>query len=104
MTGRSSPGNNIRPLVYLSAVLLLALLIFFEVTGAPIPFVSRDESLLDHDHIHEGEVAFAELEPGQRVGDAVPFFELGLADGSTLTRTDLVESGRPTFLYFWATN
>ncbi len=42
-------------------------------------------------------------EVGAEVGNRVPEFELGLADGSTVTATDLVSSSRPAFLFFFAT-
>ena len=42
-------------------------------------------------------------EVGAQVGNRVPEFELGLADGSTITATDLLSSSRPTFLFFFAT-
>ena len=42
-------------------------------------------------------------EVGAEVGNRVPEFELGLADGSTITATDLLSSSRPTFLFFFAT-
>ena len=42
-------------------------------------------------------------EVGAEVGNRVPEFELGLADGSTITATDLVSSARPAFLFFFAT-
>ena len=42
-------------------------------------------------------------EVGAEVGNRVPDFELGLADGSTITATDLLSSSRPAFLFFFAT-
>ena len=42
-------------------------------------------------------------EVGAEVGNRVPEFELGLADGSTIAATDLLSSSRPTFLFFFAT-
>lgn len=40
---------------------------------------------------------------GNQPGYQVPDFTLTLADGSAVTSADLVNSGRPTFLFFWAT-
>jgi hypothetical protein len=40
---------------------------------------------------------------GYEVGQQAPVFSLRLADDSILTSTEIIESGRPTFLYFWAT-
>ena len=42
-------------------------------------------------------------EVGHQVGNLVPDFTLALADGSTVTATQLVEEGRPAFLFFFAT-
>ena len=43
------------------------------------------------------------LETGNKVGDRVPDFNLELADGSSVTSASMVASGRPTYLFFWAT-
>jgi cytochrome oxidase Cu insertion factor (SCO1/SenC/PrrC family) len=40
---------------------------------------------------------------GNQVGYRVPDFTLEIEDGSAITSADLVEQGRPTFLFFWAT-
>jgi len=40
---------------------------------------------------------------GNQVGQRVPDFTLELEDGSTTTSAELLEQGRPTFLFFWAT-
>ncbi len=40
---------------------------------------------------------------GYEIGQAAPAFTLRLADDSTITSTEIMESGRPTFLFFWAT-
>ena len=45
-----------------------------------------------------------EANVGPQVGKYVPEFSLGLLDGSTITATSQVNQGRPTFLFFWATN
>lgn len=40
---------------------------------------------------------------GHELGQQSPEFTLRLADGETLTLTQIKESDRPTFLFFWAT-
>ena len=45
----------------------------------------------------------AAAETGNKVGYQVPDFTLELVDGSAVTSASLVESGQPTFLFFWAT-
>ncbi|MYC30245.1 MAG: hypothetical protein F4X65_09170 [Chloroflexi bacterium] len=40
---------------------------------------------------------------GNKVGYQVPEFTLTLADGRNVTSGELVNSGKPTFLFFWAT-
>ena len=40
---------------------------------------------------------------GNKVGYQVPDFTLTLADGTTVTSAELINSEQPTFLFFWAT-
>ncbi len=40
---------------------------------------------------------------GYEVGQQAPAFTLRLADDTTITSQEIIESGRPTFLFFWAT-
>ena len=40
---------------------------------------------------------------GNQVGYQVPAFTMELADGSKVMTASLVEQGRPTSLFFWAT-
>ena len=45
-----------------------------------------------------------EVKIGNEIGNRLPDFELTLtSNGEKLTSTDLVESGRPAFLFFFAT-
>ncbi len=39
---------------------------------------------------------------GHQIGNIIPEFTLALADGSTITSTQLVNDSRPTFLFFFA--
>ena len=43
------------------------------------------------------------LKIGYEVGERVPEFSMRLSDRSTLTSADLVSTGKPVFLYFFAT-
>ncbi|MXY22403.1 MAG: hypothetical protein F4Y49_13850 [Dehalococcoidia bacterium] len=46
----------------------------------------------------------AEVKIGNEIGNRLPDFELTLtSNGERLTSTSLVESGRPAFLFFFAT-
>ena len=46
----------------------------------------------------------AKVRVGSDIGNRLPDFELTLTgNGEKLTSTDLVESGRPAFLFFFAT-
>ena len=48
--------------------------------------------------------AATEVKIGNEIGNRLPDFELTLtSNGEKLTSTDLVESGRPAFLFFFAT-
>lgn len=40
---------------------------------------------------------------GTGVGERVPEFSMRLADRSTVTSADLVTTGKPVFIYFFAT-
>ena len=45
-----------------------------------------------------------EVRVGSEIGNRLPDFELTLtSNGEKLTSTDLIESGRPAFLFFFAT-
>ena len=43
------------------------------------------------------------LDTGNQVGYRMPDVTLELYDGTTVTSASLVEQGRPTYLFFWAT-
>ena len=46
----------------------------------------------------------AKVRVGSDIGNRLPDFELTLtSNGEKLTSTDLIESGRPAFLFFFAT-
>ena len=48
--------------------------------------------------------AAAEVRIGNEIGNRLPDFELTLtSNGEKLTSTSLIESGRPAFLFFFAT-
>ena len=39
---------------------------------------------------------------GTDVGNRIPDFDFTLTDGSTVTTTDLLATGRPVFIFFYA--
>ena len=43
------------------------------------------------------------IEVGTEEGDRIPAFNLGLADGTTISSAQLIDDGRSTFLFFFAT-
>ena len=45
----------------------------------------------------------AKVKTGNAVGDHVPEFEMRLVDGSVETSTSFLGTGRPVFLFFFAT-
>ena len=49
------------------------------------------------------EAQTAPAKVGHREGDRAPEFSMRLAGGKTLTSAELLDAGRPMFLFFWAT-
>ena len=45
----------------------------------------------------------ADVKIGSSVGSKVPDISMGLIDGSTVKSSELIASGQPTFLFFFAT-
>lgn len=85
------------------AVLVLGLLILFEASDLPVPLVPREEANKRHGHTREATLFTTAPWVGCPVGSLIPHFKLQPADGTAMTLTDLLESGKPTFIYFWAT-
>ena len=86
----------------LSTRLLVAVLVALVVGLAPACSTeSAPESNATVDTIHDLPVR-GPLE-GHELGQQSPEFTLRLANGETLTLTQIKESDRPTFLFFWAT-
>ena len=78
------------------AVAVLGLLVAACSSETP-PAADSNGEVLVHD------LPVAGPAEGYEVGQQAPEFTLRLANDSTLTSTEIVESGRPTFLFFWAT-
>ena len=83
------------------AVLILATAIFVVLVAAcssePSPAADSNDEVLVHGLPLDGPAE------GYDVGQRTPAFTLRLANDSTLTSAEIIESGRPTFLFFWAT-
>ena len=90
----------------------LALAVLIPVAGLAVSvYLSTDQATATPETF-EGESGYVltgadfptpATDTGNQVGYRVPDFTLTLADGSAVTSTGLVESGQPTFLFFWAT-
>lgn len=93
---------------FLLALGILVPLVGFAVS-AYLVWSGQSVSIFSRDDVsEEGYVLTAADFPetsrtGHREGNRVPDFTLMLDDGSTTTSSALVEAGRPTFLFFWAT-
>ena len=49
-----------------------------------------------------GPVPTSTAKVGADVGNRIPDFDFTLIDGSTVTTTDLLGTGRPAFIFFYA--
>ncbi len=103
MKGHSWIGKALLALAVLVPVAGLAASIFLSVSGN-----SGAISLGGNEVAAQGITLTAESFPavpatGNLEGNRIPEFAMTLADGSAVTSATLVEEGRPTFLFFWAT-
>ena len=86
------------PLVGMGASIYLA------SNGTTIDILGGADEPADSAYVLTGEdFPAAAADIGNQVGYQVPDFTLTLVDGSSVTSAELVSSGRPTFLFFWAT-
>ncbi len=90
-------------LVVLIPAVGFAASIYFSITGGPIEVSSQRNSGEESNYTLTAADFPENSDVGNRVGHRVPDFTLELADGSAVTSASLVASGRPTFLFFWAT-
>jgi len=68
-------------------------------------FVTKDESALTQaqaEHLHD-EISVEDAFVGIGTGDKIPDFGFQLNDGTLVSTNSLVEQGKPTFLFFFAT-
>ena len=68
-------------------------------------FVTKDESALTQaqaEHLHD-EISVEDAFVGISAGDKIPDFGFQLNDGTFVSTNSLVEQGKPTFLFFFAT-
>ena len=68
---------------------------------SPIPTATLDINLATPGEVHR--IPIEGTEVGSEVGDRIPPFTLGLVDGVTVSSEQLMDDGRPTFLFFFAT-
>ena len=102
MTGREWPGKALLGMAYATPVLALVIYISLALFDVPVPLGFGGAADEHAEHIHEGQEIQSQAS-GAGIGTMAPNFEIMLVNGATLTLQDLLESGRPTFLYFWAT-
>ena len=93
---RTSPISWVRLAVFIFSTATFVVLVAACSSG-PSPAADSNDGVLVHDLPLDGPAE------GYEVGQRAPAFTLRLADDSTLTSTGIIESGRPTFLFFWAT-
>ncbi len=68
---------------------------------SPIATPTVDINLATPGEVHR--IPIEGIEVGAEVGDRIPHFTLGLVDGVTISSEQLMDNGRPTFLFFFAT-
>ena len=68
---------------------------------SPVPTPTVDINLATPGEVHR--IPIEGIEVGAEVGDRIPHFTLGLVDGVTISSEQLMDNGRPTFLFFFAT-
>ena len=102
MTGRAWKSKALLGLAYTAPAAALVIYLSLVLFDIPNPFLPNSEAEHLDQHIHEGPTLLSE--PGNAgIGTLAPHFELELEGGESLALPDLLEQGRPTFLYFWAT-
>ena len=82
---------------------LLALVVIVVVLVMSLS--TKDESVLTQaqaEHLHD-EISAEDAFVGIGTGDKIPDFGFQLNDGSIVSTASLVEQGKPTFLFFFAT-
>ena len=68
---------------------------------SPVPTPTVDINLATPGEVHR--IPIEGVEVGAEVGDRIPYFTLGLVEGATISSEQLMDHGRPTFLFFFAT-
>ena len=76
---------------------------FLSFNGQSLPFSSFNDPREAEEYVLTASDFPEVQDTGNQVGYRMPDVTLELADGSTVTSESLVERGRPTYLFFWAT-
>ena len=94
-----NPIKQTSSLIARLALASLATMVLGLVTACSTESAPESDATVDviHDLPVQGPVE------GHELGQQSPEFTLRLADDTTLTLTQIKESDRPTFLFFWAT-
>ena len=96
-------GKALLALAVLVPVLGMGISIYLATTGNSLGAVAGPESADETPYVLTAADFPEAIDVGNQVGYQIPDFTLELADGSTVTSSGLVEEGRPTYLFFWAT-
>ena len=102
MTKSGWIGKILLGLGILVPVIGFAVSAYLGSSGQSVAIFSR-ENLPDEEYVLTAADFPEPAQTGNQEGDKVPDFTLVLEDGSTTTSASLIESGQPTFLFFWAT-
>lgn len=96
-------GKALLALAVLVPVLGMGISIYLATTGNSLGAVTVSGSADEDSYVLTAADFPDTNDIGNQVGYRIPDFTLELADGSTVTSSGLVEEGRPTYLFFWAT-
>ena len=100
-------GKGLLALGVLVAVAGLAVSIYLSASGKSLEVFSDEAGTAGAEYVLTAadfpQASDTGNGTGNQVGYKIPDFTLELVDGSTVTSADLVASGRPTYLFFWAT-
>ena len=95
-------GKALLVLAIVVPVVGLAFSVYFARTGSTAPQTPAGNTTQGEPYVLTAADFPESLDTGNQVGYRIPDFTLEL-DGTSVTSEGLVEKGRPTYLFFWAT-
>lgn len=96
-------GKVLLGLAVLVPVVGFAVSIYLAASGNSLTIFSSNDSPASEPYVLTATDFPGTSDTGNQVGYQVPAFTMELADGSEVMSAGLVEQGRPTYLFFWAT-